>query len=482
MAQSATRVRWTAKVTGPASSGTPVRRQYRNLYLAMAAVDCLCALSAFLLSRLLWRGSLPVSPNRTALAAFVAALTVLVFRAFGLYEVHRHSSAEEFRRIMLAVSLVVTTTVSLTFWTQQLLSRFWLLLWWVLTLTSVTVARRLWHGRVRRRRSRGALRFRTLLVGGNEEAAQLAERMAADTSSFGVLGHVFPHDAAHGPSGPHVLGFVDELPELVQRHRVDSVVVASTATPPADVEKVLKLRRLAGVDVWVTANFPRCLPTRLSIRPVGGFMALSMRSPRLTGLQAAAKRTLDLILSAVGLLVSLPVWLLVAAAIKLTSPGPVLFHQERVGRHGERFTMLKFRTMVLDAERRLEALRDRNEADGVLFKLRQDPRVTSIGRWLRRWSLDELPQLVNILKGEMSVVGPRPPLPQEVAAYEDWQLDRLEVPPGLTGLWQVNGRSRLTFDEYVRLDLYYIENWSLAYDLFIIAKTIPMVLASRGAY
>jgi exopolysaccharide biosynthesis polyprenyl glycosylphosphotransferase len=335
---------------------------------------------------------------------------------------------------------------------------------------------------VRRLRSGGALRFRTLLVGANEEAARLAERMAAVTSSFGVLGHVLPREAAGSHGDLPVLGFVDELPELVRRHRVDSVVVASSATRAADVAKVLKLRRLTGVDVWVTANVPRCLPTCMSIRPVGGFMALSVRSPRLTGMQAVAKRSLDLALSAAGLLVSLPLWLLIAAAIKLTSPGPVLFRQERVGRHGKRFTMLKFRTMVADAERQLEALRDRNEAGGVLFKLRQDPRVTRVGRWLRRWSLDELPQLVNILKGEMSVVGPRPPLPQEVAAYEDWQLDRLEVPPGLTGLWQVNGRSQLTFDEYVRLDLYYIENWSLAYDLFIIAKTIPMVLASRGAY
>jgi exopolysaccharide biosynthesis polyprenyl glycosylphosphotransferase len=431
----------------------------------MAAVDCLCALWAFLLARLLWLGSLPVSPGRTALCVFVPALTVVVFRSFGLYEVHRLSSAEEFRRIILAVSLVVTTTVSLTFWTQQLLSRFWLLLWWLLTLASVTVARRLWHGRVRRMRSGGALRFRTLVVGGNQEALRLAERMAADTSSFGVLGHILPRDAAGGHGNLPVLGFVDELPELVRRQRVDSVVVASSATAAADVEKVLKLRRLAGVDVWVTANFPRCLPTRMSIKPVGGFMALSVRSPRLTGMQAAAKRSLDVAVSAVGLLLTLPLWLLVASAIKLTSPGPV-----------------QFRTMVADAERQLEALRDRNEADGVLFKLRQDPRVTRVGHWLRRWSVDELPQLVNILKGEMSVVGPRPPLPQEVAAYEDWQLDRLEVPPGLTGLWQVNGRSHLTFDEYVRLDLYYIENWSLAYDLFIIAKTIPMVLASRGAY
>jgi lipopolysaccharide/colanic/teichoic acid biosynthesis glycosyltransferase len=160
----------------------------------------------------------------------------------------------------------------------------------------------------------------------------------------------------------------------------------------------------------------------------------------------------------------------------------VLFRQQRVGLQRRRFTLLKFRTMVAKAEVLLADLRARNEAGGPLFKLRDDPRITPLGGRLRRYSLDELPQLWNVLKGEMSLVGPRPPPPSEVAAYEDWQLDRLEVRPGITGLWQVSGRSDLSFDEYVRLDLCYIENWSLAYDLFIVIKTIPMLLKARGTY
>jgi lipopolysaccharide/colanic/teichoic acid biosynthesis glycosyltransferase len=160
----------------------------------------------------------------------------------------------------------------------------------------------------------------------------------------------------------------------------------------------------------------------------------------------------------------------------------VLFRQQRVGLQRRRFTLLKFRTMVAKAEVLLADLRARNEAGGPLFKLRDDPRITPLGGRLRRYSLDELPQLWNVLKGEMSLVGPRPPLPSEVAAYEDWQLDRMEVRPGITGLWQVSGRSDLSFDDYVRLDLFYIENWSLAYDLFIVIKTIPMLLKANGAY
>ncbi len=160
----------------------------------------------------------------------------------------------------------------------------------------------------------------------------------------------------------------------------------------------------------------------------------------------------------------------------------MLFRQARVGMHRQPFTVLKFRTMVREAELQLADLAGRNEADGPLFKLRDDPRITRVGRLLRRYSLDELPQLFNVLKGEMSLVGPRPPLPTEVARYEDWQLDRLEVRPGITGLWQVSGRSELSFDEYVRLDLFYIENWSMLYDLFVVAKTVPILLLPRGAY
>jgi lipopolysaccharide/colanic/teichoic acid biosynthesis glycosyltransferase len=172
----------------------------------------------------------------------------------------------------------------------------------------------------------------------------------------------------------------------------------------------------------------------------------------------------------------------VAAAVKATSPGPVVFRQERIGLRGRPFTLLKFRTMVAEADQLLDELRARNEADGPLFKLRQDPRVTRVGAVLRRYSIDELPQLWNVLKGEMSLVGPRPPLAREVALYEEWQLDRLEVRPGITGLWQVSGRSELSFDDYVRLDLFYVENWSIAYDLFILSKTVPLLVSARGAY
>ena len=177
-----------------------------------------------------------------------------------------------------------------------------------------------------------------------------------------------------------------------------------------------------------------------------------------------------------------PVWALIALAIKLDSPGPILFRQERVGFRGKQFTVFKFRSMTVDAEQQLDKLREQNEMAGPLFKIRDDPRRTRVGRFIRRTSLDELPQFINVLRGDMSMVGPRPGLASEVAQYQDWHRKRLEVLPGLTGLWQVSGRSELTFDEMVMLDIYYAENWSLGMDLRIIIRTVPQFIFGDGAY
>jgi exopolysaccharide biosynthesis polyprenyl glycosylphosphotransferase len=194
------------------------------------------------------------------------------------------------------------------------------------------------------------------------------------------------------------------------------------------------------------------------------------------------KRAVDLLLTGGGLVVLSPLLLAVMIGIKLDSAGPIFYRQERVGKNGQRFGMLKFRSMVTNADKKLADLRSRNEATGPLFKMRDDPRVTQVGRFIRRWSLDELPQLFNVLRGEMSLVGPRPPLPAEVEQYEDWQHGRLRAVPGLTGLWQVSGRSEVPFHDMVRLDLHYIRSWSLSLDIEIMLRTIPAVLSNRGAY
>jgi exopolysaccharide biosynthesis polyprenyl glycosylphosphotransferase len=194
------------------------------------------------------------------------------------------------------------------------------------------------------------------------------------------------------------------------------------------------------------------------------------------------KRLIDIAFSFFGLLFGAPLLALIALAIKLDSPGPILFRQERVGKGGRRFVCYKFRSMVEGAEEQKASLRGLNEADGPIFKMKDDPRVTRMGRWLRRFSLDELPQLYNVLRGEMSLIGPRPPLPEEVAQYQAWHMRRLEVSPGITGLWQVSGRSELPFDEMVLLDIYYAEQWSPALDMKIFLRTIPKLIFGDGAY
>jgi exopolysaccharide biosynthesis polyprenyl glycosylphosphotransferase len=221
---------------------------------------------------------------------------------------------------------------------------------------------------------------------------------------------------------------------------------------------------------------------RTSIRPVAGLPLLHVEHPELTGIRRLIKSAFDRTVAVAALIVLWPLLAAIAIAIRLESHGPALFRQTRVGRGGREFTVLKFRTMVVDAERRKAELLKLNEHDGVLFKIRNDPRVTRMGTWLRRYSLDELPQLFNVVWGDMSLVGPRPPLPEEVAKYGDDVRRRLVVRPGMTGLWQVSGRADLTWEESVRLDLRYVENWTLTLDLQILWKTWAAVLHGSGAY
>jgi exopolysaccharide biosynthesis polyprenyl glycosylphosphotransferase len=275
---------------------------------------------------------------------------------------------------------------------------------------------------------------------------------------------------------------VSDLEKAIRKHGAECLFVASTGVNVEGMRAVTKTARREGVQLRVSSNLPEVLARRFSVQPIGGVMALSVNPVRLTGAQAVVKRALDLALASFGLLLFLPFGLVIATLIKVTTRGPVFYKQERAGRHGRPFTMYKFRTMIDGADAMHEDLLHRNEASGPLFKIRDDPRVTTVGRWLRRWSVDEVPQLLNVVRGDMSLVGPRPALPRELLGYRNWHFDRLEVRPGITGLWQVSGRSALSFDEYVGLDLFYIQKWSLAYDLYILLKTLPVVLARKGAY
>jgi exopolysaccharide biosynthesis polyprenyl glycosylphosphotransferase len=220
----------------------------------------------------------------------------------------------------------------------------------------------------------------------------------------------------------------------------------------------------------------------VDVEAINGIPLIGVKQTTLKGWNLAVKRAFDLVLASLGTLLLAPLWGMVALAIRLDSPGPILFRQGRIGRDGKCFTFYKFRSMVQGAEAAADQLRTLNEASGPLFKIKDDPRCTRVGRFIRRTSIDELPQLINVLRGDMSLVGPRPGLPSEVAQYQEWHRRRLEIVPGMTGLWQVSGRSNLTFDEMVMLDIYYGENWSLGTDARILLRTVPQVLFGDGAY
>jgi exopolysaccharide biosynthesis polyprenyl glycosylphosphotransferase len=375
------------------------------------------------------------------------------------------------------------------------LSRSWLALSWALGVLLALASRRVWHWWVFRSRTRARYLFPTLIVGTNVEAMHLETAMQHPRFGFTSLGLVATDQSPRVGGGEiagvgggeigggvAVVGGIDDLRELIRSAGAECVFVAASALSPTEIAHVAKAVRLEGVEVRVTATLPEMLASRLTVQPIGGMMALSLKPVRLSGTQVVVKRAFDLALSSLGLLVLSPVLLGVAVAVRVTSPGPVFYRQVRVGQRGRPFTILKFRTMRDGAETMVAELRLKHGMNDLMFKLQDDPRVTPVGRLLRRFSLDEVPQLINVVRGEMSLVGPRPPLPEEVTEYEDWQFDRLEVPPGVTGLWQVSGRSELSFDECVRLDLFYIENWSLAYDLYIVAKTLPVLASRRGAF
>jgi exopolysaccharide biosynthesis polyprenyl glycosylphosphotransferase len=460
----------------------PVRDQYRRLYLLMALADGLSIALALALASLIRFGFLMPPQDIVVLLLVAPFATVALFAVFHLYDAHRFTTAEEFRRVVLAVSVSVVGLATFAFLSKSSASRLWVLLSWALALVLTLATRRLWHTYVRRSRSRGRFTFRTLMVGSNEEAVQLAETMERENLGFAPIGFLQTAQGSWNGYGPATLGHIRELRDLIRRESAECVFVASSAISVDEMKDVAKAVRLEGVEVRVTATLPEVLASRLSVQPVGGQMSLSLRPVRLSGPQAVAKRMFDVAVASVGLILTAPLWAVVALAIKLDSRGPVLFRQWRVGQRGRPFVILKFRTMENGADARVDALKHLNESDGPLFKLRDDPRITRVGKRLRRWSVDEWPQLWNVIRGHMSMVGPRPPLPEEVREYEDWQFDRLEVRPGITGLWQVSGRSNLSFDEYVRRDLFYIENWSLTYDLYIVAKTVPIVLSRRGAF
>lgn len=335
------------------------------------------------------------------------------------------------------------------------------------------------------RREAGEYLHRTLLVGSPATVADVGKHiLRTGWSGFRLVGACVDTDATEilvNGVGVPVVGRIDELGAAIAACRADSVALTDESAGH-DVDEVAALVAAAGADLLMAPAIVDVAGPRMAVRSVDGLHLVHVREPTFTGPQRVAKEVVDRSAGFFGLLVLAPVIAAVAIAIKLDDGGPVFFRQVRCGRNGRTFKILKFRTMVVNAEQLLAEINERNEFDGVLFKMRDDPRITKVGRVLRKYSVDEVPQLWNVLRGEMSLVGPRPPLPSEVALYEADTNRRLLVKPGLTGLWQVSGRSDLSWDETVRLDLYYVDHWTPIMDMVIVGKTFSAVLRSSGAY
>jgi len=334
-------------------------------------------------------------------------------------------------------------------------------------------------------RRRGQDRIFVVVAGtGGMARAHAAE--LADHPEWGVeiIGHVSERPGLRMDkvgNGP-ILGSIDDLPRILHERVVDEVHFAVSRRTLERLDAPLELCDELGVGVRIVLNQLHRLNSQVYIDRVGGVPVLSLASVPQDPVSLLLKRTMDVAVSLVALLIAVPFFILPAAIlIKLTSPGPIVFRQKRVGRNGRLFTLYKLRTMREDAEQLKDSLMAKNEVDGPVFKIKKDPRITGVGRVLRKLSIDELPQLWNVLRGDMSLVGPRPPIPAEVEKYERWQRRRLSMRPGITCIWQVSGRSGVAFNRWMEMDLEYIDNWSLGLDLKILLKTIPSVFMARGA-
>jgi exopolysaccharide biosynthesis polyprenyl glycosylphosphotransferase len=410
---------------------------------------------------------------------FAAPITVLVFAQAGLYRVReRRPGAGRVLSSLIVVALIVLAFgigTGYDFATSGLIPTSV-----VVSAVTISLLRAAYESAALEVMGAAGIRRRVVLVGEGESLVRLRRSLAAARSglTYEFVGAV----SKEATPGLRHLGGRADLSRVLDEIRPDEVVLAEADFDEATVLEVVEEAHRKAIKVRLAPDATELLVQRGEYVPGEGAPLFELRPPVLTGWDWAVKRTFDYLVSILVLVLGLPIWLLITLAVKLTSRGPVFYLDRRIGVGEREFGMLKFRTMVAGAAERQVELEPENEAGGALFKIRDDPRVTVVGRVLRRLSLDEIPQIVNVLRGEMSLVGPRPLPLRDHRLLDDWHRRRYAVLPGMTGLWQISGRSGLTFDDLVRLDFTYLENWSIWLDITIIAKTIPAVLTGRGAY
>jgi exopolysaccharide biosynthesis polyprenyl glycosylphosphotransferase len=388
---------------------------------------------------------------------------------------------------VVGVGTVLLATLAYLIPLRQL-SRSWFILFAILSAVLLTAEKIMLRVIARWVRSKG-LNYRTILIVGTGRRATDIARMVAEHKYWGykILGFVSDgHRLSNGWARYRIFGTVPDLKRILETSEItepiDEIVFAVTRKKLDEMKQIFLMCEELGIRTRVAMNIFQNRVARLEIEELEGVPFLTFTTTPSNETHLAMKRALDVAVSAVVLTLAAPVILVAALLIKLSSPGSILFKQRRIGLNGRMFTLYKFRTMIEDAHARRDEVAHLNEMNGPAFKAKDDPRVTPVGRWLRRFSLDEIPQLWNVLKGDMSLVGPRPPIPEEVASYHRWHRRRLSMKPGLTCLWQISGRNDIAdFDRWMKLDLQYIDNWSPSLDLKILLRTIPAVLSGKGA-
>ena len=464
------------------------RRRSRALAALVLLADLVtitlaALLAGYLRHTLTWfRPTLDVSENVTPVAVVLVTVWLLCLLSGGAYRPKRLGVGTNEYTTVLIWSLIAAGAIAMALYLASYdLSRgFFVLLFLLgipLLLTERFTVRRGLHAL----RARGHLQTHLLIAGSGPHVARTAAILRREPwLGYRPIG-ALTHDDA--PAGLPVVGSPDDVLEAVRTTGAHGVLFAEGSFAKArDFNEMARRLEEHRAQMIVVPTLTDISAERIDVRPVAGMPLVFVDTPRALQAGSWAKRAFDVIGSSVAIVLFSPFMLAIALAIKLEDHGPVLFRQRRTGLKGQEFDCYKFRSMVVDAEARLRELERRNQAAGVLFKLKDDPRVTRVGRLLRRLSLDELPQLFNVWTGRMSLVGPRPALPKEVARYQQHVLRRLDVRPGMTGLWQVSGRSELSWDDTVRYDLYYVDNWSMLQDLAILGRTLGAVVRGRGAY
>lgn len=421
------------------------------------------------------------------MAAVMTLLLVLTNRREGAYDVRKgRPFFDDLYGLLNATTTAIMIMVVVVFFYRRLFySRIIFIYAGILILMLLGLARLVHNMILARLRASGQGVDRVLIVGAGEVGRTVMRNLLAQPElGYRVVGFLDDDSTKSGADiGPiRALGPLEGLPQAIAENDIAQVIITLPWQYHRKVIRLVTEAEQAGVRARVVPDLFQLSLGGVDVEAINGIPLISVKGSALTGFNRALKRATDVLIAGLAMTLISPLWAIVALAIKLDSRGPILFQQERIGLHGKPFTVLKFRSMYVDAEEQLEKLRERNEAAGPLFKIRDDPRRTRVGRFIRRTSIDELPQFINVLRGEMSMVGPRPGLASEVAQYQEWQLKRLAVVPGLTGLWQVSGRSELTFDEMVMLDIYYAENWTLGMDLRIMLRTVPQLIFGDGAY